>query len=110
MNKNIENTFPTDKDLLHKCFIKYVTLMNDFLNYSLKKKFAHLYGIDPIWKKKNILNADVFFEKYIREEKKFDSIEKLINQLELDKRKVLKLNFALIKNSFSHSFIINLGP
>lgn len=33
MNKNIEEIFQTDKDLLHKCFIKYVTLMNDFLNY-----------------------------------------------------------------------------
>ena len=29
----MENIFTTDKDLLHKCFIKYVTLMNDFLNY-----------------------------------------------------------------------------
>lgn len=33
MNKNIEDIFQTDKELLHKCFIKYVTLMNDFLNY-----------------------------------------------------------------------------
>ena len=32
--ENIDNIFLTDKDLLHKCFIKYVTLMNDFLNYS----------------------------------------------------------------------------
>ena len=66
------------------CNIGYRPTFDDLIKPIIEVNIFHIFK-DVFYGK----IITVIFDKYIRNEKKFDSIEELVNQLELDKKKCI---------------------